>query len=67
MRVKMTIGTDTFEFSGFRFSSFYFALDQWLRAIGKGQPAADELAEKLEQQNQGLADAVAANTPPSTK
>jgi len=63
MRVKMTIGSDTFEFSGFRLCNLLEVLDQWLIAIGKGQPAADALAEKLETQNAGLADAVAANTP----
>ena len=66
MRVKMTIGTDTFEFSGFRMSSLCTALEQWLVAIGKGQPAADALAGRLEQQNKGLEDAVAANTPTTT-
>lgn len=63
MRVKMTIGTDTFEFSGLSVDSCCAALKQWLVAIGKGQPAADALADKLEQQTTKLSNAVAANTP----
>ena len=69
MRVKMTVGTNTFEFSGFSFTNLCALLKIWLDAIGADAPQSgvDALANKLENQSTELDAAVTANTPPAPR
>ena len=69
MRVKMTVGNNTFEFSGFSLATLCAVLKIWRDAIGADAPqsSVDALANKLENQNTDLDAAVAANTPPAPR
>lgn len=69
MRVKMSVGANTFEFSGFSLTNCCVLLQTWLKAIDAGAPqsSVDALADKLENQSTDLSDAVAANTPPAPR
>lgn len=69
MRVKMTVGTNTFEFSGYGLTTFYAVLQKWRDAISADAPQSgvDALTNKLEHQSTELDAAVAANTPPAPR